>query len=46
LDRPAPSDELPFPTNIPRAVPAAVRELAETVRTLDRYFEHREEEPP
>jgi uncharacterized membrane protein YgaE (UPF0421/DUF939 family) len=32
--------------NIPRAVPAAVRELAETVRTLDRYFEHPEEEPP
>jgi hypothetical protein len=27
-------------------VPAAVRELAETVRTLDRYFEHPEEEPP
>jgi uncharacterized membrane protein YgaE (UPF0421/DUF939 family) len=32
--------------NIPRAVPAAVRELAETVRTLDRYFEYPEEEPP
>ena len=32
--------------NIPPAVPAAVRELAETVRTLDRYFEHPEEEPP
>jgi uncharacterized membrane protein YgaE (UPF0421/DUF939 family) len=32
--------------NIPRAVPAAVRELAETVRNLDRYFEHPEEEPP
>jgi uncharacterized membrane protein YgaE (UPF0421/DUF939 family) len=32
--------------DIPRAVPAAVRELAETVRTLDRYFEHPEEEPP
>jgi hypothetical protein len=28
------------------AEPAAVRELAETVRTLDRYFEHPEEEPP
>jgi uncharacterized membrane protein YgaE (UPF0421/DUF939 family) len=32
--------------NIPPAVPAAVRELAETVRTLDRYFEHPEDEPP
>jgi hypothetical protein len=32
--------------NIPPAVPAAVRDLAETVRTLDRYFEHPEEEPP
>jgi uncharacterized membrane protein YgaE (UPF0421/DUF939 family) len=32
--------------NIPAAVPAAVRELGETVRTLDRYFEHPEEEPP
>jgi uncharacterized membrane protein YgaE (UPF0421/DUF939 family) len=32
--------------NIPPAVPAAVRELAETVRTLDRYFEHPEEQPP
>jgi uncharacterized membrane protein YgaE (UPF0421/DUF939 family) len=32
--------------NIPPAVPAAVRELAETVRTLDRYFEYPEEEPP
>jgi hypothetical protein len=31
---------------IPRAVPAAVRELAETARTLNRYFEHPEEEPP
>jgi hypothetical protein len=27
-------------------VPAALRELAETIRTLDRYFEHPEEEPP
>jgi hypothetical protein len=32
--------------NIPRAVGAAVRELPKTVRTLDRYFEHPEEEPP
>ncbi|HEY6779081.1 MAG TPA: FUSC family protein [Thermoleophilaceae bacterium] len=32
--------------HIPEDVPTAVRELAETVRTLDRYFEHPEEEPP
>ena len=32
--------------HIPEAVPTAVRDLAETVRTLDRYFEHPEEEPP
>lgn len=32
--------------NIPPAVSAAVRELAETVRTLDRYFEYPEEKPP
>ena len=32
--------------HIPDAVPTAVRDLAETVRTLDRYFEHPEEKPP
>jgi uncharacterized membrane protein YgaE (UPF0421/DUF939 family) len=32
--------------HIPEAVPSAVRDLAETVRTLDRYFEHPEEKPP
>jgi uncharacterized membrane protein YgaE (UPF0421/DUF939 family) len=32
--------------HIPEEVPGAVRDLAETVRTLDRYFEHPEEEPP
>jgi uncharacterized membrane protein YgaE (UPF0421/DUF939 family) len=32
--------------HIPDEVPGAVRDLAETVRTLDRYFEHPEEEPP
>jgi hypothetical protein len=32
--------------HIPEAVPSAVRDLAETVRTLDRYFEHPEERPP
>jgi len=32
--------------HIPDAVPTAVRDLAETVRTLDRYFEHPEEQPP
>jgi uncharacterized membrane protein YgaE (UPF0421/DUF939 family) len=32
--------------NIPAPVPAALRDLAETIRTLDRYFEHPEEEPP
>ena len=32
--------------NIPPPVPLALRDLAETVRTLDRYFEHPEEEPP
>jgi hypothetical protein len=37
---------LTLEANIPRALPAAVRELAETLRTLDRYFEHPEEEPP
>jgi uncharacterized membrane protein YgaE (UPF0421/DUF939 family) len=33
-------------SHIPEEVPSAVRDLAETVRTLDRYFEHPEEEPP
>ena len=32
--------------HIPEAVPTALRDLAETVRTLDRYFEHPEEQPP
>jgi uncharacterized membrane protein YgaE (UPF0421/DUF939 family) len=32
--------------HIPEAVPAAVRDLAETVRTLELYFERPEEEPP
>jgi uncharacterized membrane protein YgaE (UPF0421/DUF939 family) len=32
--------------HIPDAVPSAVRDLAETVRTLDRYFEYPEERPP
>jgi uncharacterized membrane protein YgaE (UPF0421/DUF939 family) len=32
--------------HIPQTVPSAVRDLAETVRNLDRYFEHPEERPP
>jgi uncharacterized membrane protein YgaE (UPF0421/DUF939 family) len=32
--------------HLPEDVPGAVRDLAETVRTLDRYFEHPEEKPP
>jgi uncharacterized membrane protein YgaE (UPF0421/DUF939 family) len=33
-------------SNIPEPVPAALRDLAEAIRTLDRYFEYPEEEPP
>jgi hypothetical protein len=33
-------------SHIPEEVPSAVRDLAETVRNLDRYFEHPEDEPP
>jgi uncharacterized membrane protein YgaE (UPF0421/DUF939 family) len=32
--------------HIPDDVSSAIRDLAETVRNLDRYFEHPEEEPP
>ena len=32
--------------HIPEEVPSAMRDLAETVRNLDRYFEHPEEQPP
>jgi uncharacterized membrane protein YgaE (UPF0421/DUF939 family) len=32
--------------HIPEDVPSAVRDLAETVRSLHRYFEHPEDEPP